>query len=257
MSLDCTQLVEQTIQRLRVDFHCEPAGRFVSVVTPYLYPDNSLIEIFVEETREGWVRVSDLGETFRHLKLQGADPLSSVKGRFMAAQTVERLHVTLVRGMLEKSGDSATTGELLLDVAAAAQALSGLIYTSRASEPATFPQEVRSFLEEKHVEFTARDQIEGLSGRMYRVGFHFWSPTRRRDVLLEPLSPAQEGGMNALMNRTVRMWVDVNGSRLKVSLLNDLDYEWRREDSILLERLSTVALWSQRERLLETVDSPI
>ena len=46
------------------------------------------------------------------------------------------------------------------------------------------------------------------------------------------------------------MWVDVNGTRSKISLLNDSDFEWRNEDVLLLDRFSNVQYWSKRDALL-------
>ena len=249
MPSDCAQLVANALDRLRIDFHCAPEGQGVSVVTPYLRSDNGQIEVFVEDWGEQ-IRVSDLGETLRHLKMRGADPLASAKGRFIVEQTGARLHVTLTRGRIEKVVQPAEAAEALLDVAAASQALDGLIYTSRALEPATFPQEVGAFLSEHEIKYTSHRPMEGQSGKTYRVGFHYVSPTTGAEVLLQPLSPTHQGGITPLVNKTVRMWVDLDPERRKVSLLNDLDYEWRPEDSALLARLSSVTHWSQKEDIL-------
>lgn len=252
MPSDCAQLVADALDLLRIEFLCAPEGQGVSVVTPYLRSDNGQIEVFVEDWGNQ-VRVSDLGETLRHLKMRGADPLASTKGRFIIEQTTARLHVTLNRGRLEKLSEPTGAGEALLDVAAASQALDGLIYTSRALEPASFPHEVGSFLSEHKVEYTPDFQIAGQSGKAYKVGFHFVSPVTGTGVLLQPLSPSQPSGATALVNKTVRMWVDLDAARPKISLLNDVDYEWRREDSVLLGRLSAVARWSEKEAIFQEV----
>ena len=249
MPSDCAQLVTDALNLLQVDFDCVPEGGGVSVVTPYLRSDNGMVEVFIEE-QGGRFRVSDLGETFRHLKMRGSDPQATLKGRFIAEQTAARLHVTLNRGMIERMVEQGSVAEALLDVAAASQALDGLIYTSRASEPAAFPKEVGVFLNERKVEYTPK-QVKGQSGKTYRVEFFFTNRKTGAEIFLQPLSPTQPSGMTALIHKTVRMWVDLDLELRKVSLLNDLDYEWRNEDSALLGRLSHVARWSEKERLLE------
>ncbi len=249
MPIDCTRLVDDALASMRLEFDCAPYGAGVSVVTPYLRSDSGLIEVFVAE-RDGCVRVSDEGETFRSLKLRGADPLASTRGRFIAERTAARLHVDLQQARIEKVTDAVGAASAILDVAAAAHALDGLIYTSRAVEPANFSQEVRSFLDESEREYDAGAPIEGLSGKTYRVGFRLLGAGGREAALLQPLSPARASGITPLVNRTVRMWVDLENAGRKVSLLNDVDYEWRPEDSALLKRLSIVALWSKKEQLL-------
>lgn len=250
MPIDCAQLMNETLDRLRLDFSCETEERGVSVVTPYLHPDSSLVEVFVQE-QGALLRVSDLGETLRRLRLQGADPLASPKGKFIAEQTAARLQVKIDRGCIEKVVGPSGAAEALLDVVAAAQALGGLIYTSRSMTPASFPQEVGAFLREREVSYSTREEVPGQSGRVYKVGFCFLNPETQAPVLLEPLSPPQKSAMTPLINRTVRMWVDVSSGERKVSLLNDVDFEWSAEDSAVLGRLSEIALWSQKERLLE------
>ena len=250
MSVECAHLIDQALNRLKLEFDCQPEGRGASVVTPYLHPDNSLVEVFVVE-EDGGLRVSDQGETLRRLKLQGADPLATTKGRFMAEQTVARLHVNLIEGRVERAVGHADAAEALLDVAAAAQALGGLIYTSRSMEPASFPQEVGSFLREHKVDFAARKPLDGQSGRVYRVGFCYSDPATGAETVLEPLSPSGQGGMTRLVDKTVRMWVDLDVNLKRVSLLNDIHLEWRSHDEALLGRFSTVARWSEKERILD------
>ena len=184
--------------------------------------------------------------------MRGAEPLASTKGRFIVEQTAARLHVTLNRGRIEKITEPAKAGEALLDVAAASQALDGLIYTSRTLEPASFPQEVGAFLNEHEIEYSPDKQVEGQSGKTYRVGFQLVNPSTGNEVLLQPLSPSQQSGITPLVNKTVRMWVDLDSAQ-KISLLNDVDYEWRKEDSILLGRLSAVARWSEKAAILQEV----
>lgn len=41
------------------------------IVTPFIYPDDDLIEVFVEELDGGTIRVSDLGETSRRMATTG------------------------------------------------------------------------------------------------------------------------------------------------------------------------------------------
>ncbi len=251
MNLDCARIVESAVEQFQAGFDCEMEGGRISIVTPYLYPDNGLVEIFVEEVEADQIRVSDLGETLRRLELMGADPLASAKGRFLIDQTVRRLHVLSERGRIEKYGPASEAASLMLDVIAASQAISGLIYTSRAVESASFPSEVALFLKEQEIDAIPRYPVLGESGKKYKVGFRLYFESQNPlEVFLEPLSPPHENGITAQVNRTVRMWVDVNGARSKISLLNDSALEWRAEDVLLLSRLSDVQRWSNRSALL-------
>jgi hypothetical protein len=253
--MDCAQVVESTIGELKGAFRCTPFDKGLCVVTPYLYPDNDLIELFVLELSVGRIRVTDFGETLRHLASQGIDVLGSPKRRFMFEQIAKRLHVQGVGGRLEKEGEPSEVGSVLLDVANAAHAVADLAYTSKAYEPAEFPDEVAALLRDNRIDHELRPRVRGMSGKEYRVGIRI-DGVIRREILVEAMSPSQEAVMTAVVNRVVRQWVDIDSGRQKVSMLNDVDFRWRPEDVVLLARWSDVHTWSERESFIKFVREP-
>ncbi|RLC64411.1 MAG: hypothetical protein DRI01_03475 [Chloroflexi bacterium] len=253
--MQCEEVVEKTLSELSSSFRCITYDKGLCIVTPYFYPDNDLIEVFVEELAGGLVRVTDLGETLRHLASQGIDVLNSPKRRFMLEQIAKRLHVVLTGGRLEKEGTPQQVGSLLLDVTAAAHSVAGLAYTSKAYEPAEFPEEVSAFLRDNQIDHESRPRIKGISGREYRVSIRI-DGTVRPEILVEAMSPSQEAVMTTVVNRVVRQWVDIDSERHKVSLLNDVDFRWRSEDVILLGNLSAVHRWSEKDAFLKFIKEP-
>lgn len=252
--MDCQEVIEKTVESLRVGLRCLPDGRRVRIVTPYLYPDNDLVEVFVEELGQGRVRVTDLGETLRHLESHGVDVLGSAKRRFLLEQVAKRIHVDVRRGKLVAEGPLNQVGSLVLDVVMAAQGVADLIYTSKAYEPATFPKEVSIFLTEHNVPHESHAPMLGSSGTKYWTSLRI-DGSREVEVLVEAMSPMQESGMTPVVNRVFRMWSDVNGSREKISLLNDVDYSWRERDINILQRVSLVHRWSAKEEFLRRVST--
>lgn len=252
--MECAEIIERAIESLRLGFKCIPSDRRICIVTPYLYPDNDLVEVFVEEIGPNRVRVTDLGETLRHLESLGVDVLASSKRRFLLEQITKRIHVDIQRGKLEREGSAEDIGSLLMDVIAAAQGVADLIYTSKAYEPATFPEEVSIFLSEHKIEHEKRPAVFGTTGKKYWASLRL-DGKRAREILVEAMSPSQETAMTTTVNRVFRMWSDVDENRTKVSLLNDVDYLWKPEDTALLKRVSIVQTWSRKEGFLEYVQS--
>ena len=252
--MECKEIIERTVENLRLGFKCMPSDRRVSIITPYLYPDNDLVEVFVEEISPDRVRVTDLGETLRHLESLGIDVLASSKRRFLLEQITGRIHVDIQRGKLEKEGSIGDLGTLLMDVVAAAQGVAGLVYTSKVYEPATFPEEVSIFLSEQKIEHEKRPLVFGATGKKYWVSLRI-NGKRPKETLIEAMSPSQEAAMTTMINRVFRMWFDINGTKSKVSLLNDIDYSWKSEDVALLERVSVVRGWSKKEQFLQYIES--
>ena len=141
---------------------------------------------------------------------------------------------------------------MLLDVAAAAYGVAGLAYTSKAYEPAEFPEEVSAFLRDNKIEHERRPRIKGMSGKDYRVNFRI-NGKIRPEILIEAMSPARSAGMSAVVNRVVREWVDIDTDKRKISLLNDLDFHWRPEDINILEKFSVIHRWSEKDAFLKYI----
>ncbi|MDP2860085.1 MAG: DUF1828 domain-containing protein [Bacillota bacterium] len=252
MTLSCAEVTDSYVKSLSGNFRCVPLGRRLRIVTPYLYPDNDLIEVFVEEPGRGRIRVTDLGETLRHLHSQGFEVSGTPKRKRMAETIATGVGVDVIRGELAKEGTVDEIGDLLFDVIVAARGVADLIYTSRTYEPPTFVQEVGRFLQERQVEYEPEVKLTGESGKIYTVDFRLMPANK----YLHTLSPRQVAALQPVVNRVFRIWVDCNG-RLgrdaKVSLLNDIDYEWKQPEVALLGRVSIVGYWSRREELLPTL----
>jgi hypothetical protein len=250
--MECSRIIEKAADTLRMGFKCVEYDKRICVVTPYLYPDNDLIEVFAEDIGGDQVLITDLGETLRHLESVGLDLLASRKRRFLLEQIAKRMHVEIQRGRLLKEGPIESVGTLLVDVASAAQAVADLIYTSKAYEPATFPEEVSLFLAEHNIDHERNYRVSGETGKIYRVNLRL-DGHRDKEVLVEALSPSQETAMTSTVNRVFRLWSDVNEQKRKVSLLNDVDYSWKKEDMALLRKVSVIHEWTAKERFLDDV----
>ncbi len=249
MQLSCEEIAKQYLETLSDRFSCEPMDNLLRVITPYLYPNNDLIEVFVQELAPETVKVTDLGETLRHLHSQGFDAEIALRRRDMVEIIASTTGVDVVLGQLTKIGRIDELGDVLFDVIVAARGVSDLIYTSRAYEPATFAEEVGKFLLENELEYDSPTKLTGQTGRVYTIRFML----HRGPTYLEPLSPRQTSRSRAQVNSVFRMWYDCNsdlGKDRKISMLNDVDVHWRPDDVALLGRVSTVLNWSSRREFL-------
>jgi hypothetical protein len=255
--VDCRQLLERHTTYLAEGFSCERlrADRFL-VVTPYQLPDGDLIELAVEQRPHGRVRVRDLGETIGHLVSQGFDPNASEKRRWLLEQALKLGDVQLDAGELKKDGPEGEVGGLLLDVAAAARAVSDLIYLHRSQEPQDFESRVVTFLADHAPEVRPKVTVKGMSGHPYRLAakvFRADAPP----LLVTTVAPRTRGQVKAAVDRTVRQWVDVNHTverTQKVSFLNDVEVIWSHADLRLMNRFSIVAGWRTRHLLTPVIE---
>ena len=131
MTVNLVELVGDAIKPLPEGFDSEAFGEDrISVVTPYVLGDGTLIEIFVSEQCDGSILVSDSGETFKSLALCGFEPLSSDKGRFIAEYVAASMKVRLNQTRIERvtPPSSPEVINAMLDVAATAHAFDHVLY---------------------------------------------------------------------------------------------------------------------------------
>lgn len=246
--MNCELAVRRYLEQIKVNLVCEAHDGRLKIITPYVYPDNDLVEVYVEDLAGGRVRVSDLGETTRHLHTQGFDLFASTKRKFLADTAASRVGAAIQGGAILKEGTTEEIGGILFDVIVAARAVADLIYTSRTYEPAPFVEEVADFLKEHQFRFERRVPVRGISNRQYRVTFRVEGGT-----LLEPLTAEFEHALKPRVDATVRKWVDINHGARKLTVLNDIDFSWPEPDVIILSRFSEVYRWSVRDSLAKAI----
>lgn len=248
--MKCEQVIRDYLNKIKADFTCEDFGGRLKVITPYVYPDNDLVEVYIEELPDGRVRVTDLGESTRHLHTQGFDVFASPKRKFIADTAASRVNAVFENGAIAKEGRPEELGGILFDVIVAARGVSDLIYTSRAYEPAPFVEEVAEFLREHQFRFERRVAVRGDSGREYRVGFHV-----EEKVYLHPISAEFQHALKPRVDAALHMWLDIDRKASKFTLLNDVDFSWPEPDVVILSRFSSVFRWSAPEQLVEAIRS--
>ncbi len=247
--MKCDQAVAAYIEHLRQGFACVPAshGR-MRVITPYLYPDHDLIELFVRE-RGSQVVVSDLGETLRRLEGCGMSVLDSPPRLFQVRSLLDGLGLDLQRGIIAKSGEHVDVGSLMFDVLAGCKAVADLIYTSRAFAAANFVDEVASFFGERALRCERKVHLAGISGSRYTADLRVTGASQ--SATIAAVSPTRPGGVRQRVNNVFRMWSDIESVPWPVSLVNDEILVVPPSELELLSRVSEIRYWRDRERLVE------
>ena len=280
MAIECSGVIKQCLETLAEGFHCQYFGDILIVTTPYLYHDDDMIYVSIEELPEGRIRVADQGEAAMHPFSHGFDLTASPWGRELAQEVAWSEGVDYVSGTLAKTGPASELGSLMLDVVMAARGVSDLIYAHRAylqakrSRPDfphtghsneikssirvstaydAFPGKLKAFLVESKIDLVASPVLAGSSGQSYTVDYQV-----NKVGYLRYRNPMRPAGAKPMVDRTYRMWADCAGSLDKsqmITLLNDENFRWRESHVNLLGSVSTVLSWSERDRLPELVGS--
>lgn len=244
----CDEIIGTYLDTLRGDFKCIKGDEFIRIITPYLYPDNDLIEVFVQEKSPDSFIVTDLGETLRHLHSQGFDVFSTSKRKFLYETITSRSNLKAMKGELIRETTPDKLGEAIFDVISTSKALGDLIYTSIAYEPAVFVHEVEQYLKENDIHYEKNIPIIGATGKKYRIHLRVLN---HQESLMEILSPKSRSGIKQKVDGAFRIWYDIDKEARKFSVLNDVDFEWKAPDIRILNEVSEVILWSKKEKILD------
>ena len=263
MAIDGNELVKQYLNTLSEGFQVYSSGNVLNINTPYYFPDNDGICLYVKELPNGKLQVSDGGETSSYLFLRGFDLGISVRGKSIAKDIASARVVDFARGELTKVGPAEEIGTMIHDVVQAALGVSHLVYTQSSYRPIgrdivkqkedVFRKKLESLLESKGLVFVRVPNYEGKSGQTYNIHYQI-----NESILLHALSVSRSSQAKQFVDRTYRMWADCNGMfsiKQKITLLNDEEFRWKDSHVNLLSSVSTVINWSERDQLTGVVGS--
>lgn len=235
-------------------FVCSPApNEGVRVRTPMLYPDGSVVDVFVLERGSGYV-VTDFGDALGWLWLQSVSQRRSGRQEMLVQDVCQTLRIELFNDQLVLRAISHDTlGEAVLRVAQAAVRVSDLWFTLRSQSLRTTADEVDEWLREKRIPFQRNVSKQGRSTRDWIVNFETQTDNWTSFVFL--LSTGSRGAAHRITEHVVTGCVDLNHLKVAqpnlafVSLFDDTEDVWRPEDFLLVEGFSEIARWSDPDGL--------
>lgn len=121
---ECNTLVEQLLDQLKVRFELEPGQSECALRTPFLYPDNTPIIVYVQ-MEDQKVIVSDHGEASDYAFLSGVST-AAIDNRLKLA--VRRYRLTPLDDELITETNTASLASAVLSVVGAAQDVGYLVY---------------------------------------------------------------------------------------------------------------------------------
>ena len=270
MAIEGNEIVRRYLDTLADGFSCHQAegARKLLVITPYLYPNDDCICLYMEELADDQVKVSDGGETASlNLWKAGFDifhtPWAISRAREIARDNLAEFEM----GDLSRVGLAEELGEIMLSVIQAALGVAHLQYVNprhAASFPRperletdTFPVRLDSFISEITSDYAPSAKLTGASGQVYNVHYQINSAAGNPSYL-HTLNIRRPDRAKPAVDRIYRLWSDCSrglADRKKITLLNDENFRWKDSHVNLLNSVSTVINWSERDKLPELVGS--
>ena len=241
-------------------FECAlaPEGA-VRVRTPFMYPDGDIVDLFVEE-RGAEFLLTDYGEALGWLRMQSfSDALTTSRQRLLE-DICRTLGIELDRGQLTlRCTDSSALADAVQRLGQASVRVSDIWFTFRAVGASSIADDVSDWLREQQFDFERNVLRTGESGRQWTMDYRIVAEDRASLVFL--LSTGSQSWARRMSERVFTACSDLNDLLARerntafVSLFDDTTGAWRDEDFALVEGVSRVATWSQRdefERILTT-----
>ena len=259
----CDQTINQISEHFSARLMCRaPEGRYDVLSTPFFYPDRDNVELFLSEVVDGFVLISDLGQTSLKLSTYGFTPHTSARRRAMIFEIVSSLNVRYENGSLSVVTEQHRVGQRAWDLLLAIQRLSDLVFTVPGYTKATFPDEFENFIISREVQYTRGVQIElplrGISIQPYRFTADFLIPGEEggRDKVVQLLSAGSVGYARERVDRVYVNFAEmrlVDDSRAKLAVVDDVQDVWGNVIPILEHQADRILFWSQKTDLVSAL----
>ncbi len=254
----CHDAIASYINTLSSSFRVVPAEKGCLLIMPFMRLDNEYIEIELAAQSDGKILITDSGDTFGYLFINGLLINKSREFKRTIKQIAGRFNVQIENDEIFKLADIASLGESLNNVICAVQDVSYLIYKKMLRSPTSFPDEVEKFLIGSKVSYDPNFTVQGKS-YLHTVRLHL---NGDRHMLMEPLSATSAHVALVKAERLAFWWTDIKKVEPKYRTVSVIDNVGKRDPfwvgkpfNVLEEYSDHVALWSKKDQLLELVST--
>ena len=252
--MNCSGLRDALARAVADGWECADAGDFARLLTPFRYPDGSLVELYVEARQAGTLVVTDYGEAFRFLETAGLDPLRSPARQKAIRSAVALSDATLTGGAIEVAvPPAADLFSAVIQIGQAVIRVADLALLARGAAVSTFAESVEEYLREhtRGVKVEANAVVQGASAAPHQ--FDLLLRSERGDTLVESLSSPTPVGAKTRAAFTVAKFADIfalgANSPRRVAVLDEGDGVWTDELRKQIGNFAEVYEWEARSAL--------
>ena len=245
----CTGLVDAYLKQLSNEFVVTNFDSGCYITTPFTRPDGEVIEFEASSMPNGQTRLSDMGDTFGYLYVNGLALTRTTVNR--ARDIVRGYGVALERNALVLGGAPELTGEDVHRLIQASLAVGSLIHGRRSASRLVFDDEVESFIIQTGVTYDSDFSVPGSRER-HTFKFHVNSGA---SLLIQPLSAATESAAHSVAERWAYRAMDVTQSNSNLKPIVMLDDRNNRRGVWTPEAQAPIGdfaiLWENKQQLEE------
>ena len=202
----CTSLIENIVLQMRLRFHVEEMEMWCSLRTPFLYPDNTPITLFVSESSANKVLISDHGEASDYAFVNGVGS-GTLNNRLKKVGRWFGLHADGDELMIESSDDH--VADAILSMVNAVQDVGYLVYRqSVPNRQRVFRSEIERFLVQKNRPYE-RDFVMRGKSRARKIDYRITGDGYKQ-LLLWVLDPSNERVASDRADSIAMSYIDVS-----------------------------------------------
>jgi hypothetical protein len=242
-------------------FSCFEVNGNLAIETPFNFPDGDTIELYLTE-RNGRLVLSDLGETLRFLGSYDVDLKTYSKRERILHDVINSLNVKFMRNALYVPVASMERlPDAIFDLGQCMIRICDILYTVRGSSRADFVEEVKDYLDLNKVRFEEKYPVFTLRDTKYE--FDLGVEVNDQIKLIELVKPPSKLSQKPNTDRLLRVWVDLDSyapdfpKAARITLIDDTDYPWNKDDFLLLDRFSMVNRWTAKDKLMSDIKRDI
>lgn len=206
----CASLMEAFALQMEPRFHVESMDMWCALRTPFLYPDNTPITLFVSESTSSKIIVSDHGEASDYAFVNGVAS-GTVNSRLKKVERRFGLHTEGDELVIETSEDH--VADAIFSMVNAVQDVGYLVYRqSTPGKQRVFPSEVERFLVQKNRPYE-RDFVLPGKSRSRKIDYRIMGDGYKQ-LLLWVLDPSTERAAADRADSIAISYIDVLAKNL-------------------------------------------
>lgn len=243
-------LVESYLTWLRAGISIETVGDLGEITTPFLDRHNDHLQIYVRRLPKGRFELTDGGETIADLAASGLD-VKQRRRRETVDVVLRGFGVRNEQGHLIVDASASNLGQKTHALVQAMLAVNDMYVLARSRVASYFWDDVREFLDENDVRYSARLKLSGKSGYDHAVDFLIPRSKEQPERLVQAIANPSK----AVVSNYLFAIADARALRSEplaaYALLND---RAREVSTDTLEALDAYdvrpTLWSQRTEVI-------
>jgi hypothetical protein len=226
------------------------------LTTPFLDRHNDHLQVYATR-RNGTIILSDDGYVLSDLRTSGLD-LDTPKRRMVLDTVLEGMGVRSERNQLLVEASPSNVGQRLHSLVQAMLAVNDMYVMAQPRVASFFFEDVRKFLDDHEVRYTARVKLAGKSGYDHNVDFLIPKSRRRPERILQAIAaPKKENIVSYLWTLS-----DTRVARSEAfeaeayAFLNDQEQQVGGDVIEALNAYNVIpAVWTHRDKYIDALSN--